>query len=78
MAVDTWLPVVVPVLFLSLLGPVQHGWPYGLGWSEDEAVVACIAFTIVAFVGRAVYNFGYKREQWAQMFGARAKKIKTA
>jgi hypothetical protein len=38
-----------------------------------------VIFTIVAFVARAIYNFGYKKEQWTGLFlGAEPKKIKTA
>jgi hypothetical protein len=77
-AVDSWLPLVVPALFLSLIGPV-NGWPTGLGWSEDAGVIGSVIFTIVAFVARAIYNFGYKKEQWTGLFlGAEPKKIKTA
>lgn len=57
--VDVWIAVVVPVLFLSLIGPVK-GWPWGLGThvSEDGAIVVCAIVAIVAFVGRTVYNLG--------------------
>ncbi|BEI92579.1 uncharacterized protein CcaverHIS019_0502070 [Cutaneotrichosporon cavernicola] len=59
MAVDAWIAIVVPVLFLSLIGPVE-GWPFGLGMqlSEDAAIVVCAVVAIVSFVGRTVYNLG--------------------
>ncbi|GMK55945.1 hypothetical protein CspeluHIS016_0210010 [Cutaneotrichosporon spelunceum] len=59
MAVDVWIAVVVPALFLSLIGPIE-GWPWGLGTqlSEDAAIVVCAAVAILSFVGRTVYNFG--------------------
>jgi hypothetical protein len=62
MFVDAWIPVVVPMLFLSLIGPVK-GWGWGLRWYEEEAIVACMGFVSACFLGRAVYNFGWKREQ---------------
>jgi hypothetical protein len=49
----------------------------GLGVAEDEAVLICAALTSAIFVGRAVYNFGHKGEQWAQLMGAGKRKIKT-
>lgn len=54
-AVDAWLPVLVPVLFLSLIGPVK-GWPAGAGVSEDAASVVCALFIWACFVGRALIN----------------------
>lgn len=54
-AADAWLPVVVSVLFLSLMGPVK-GWPAGMGLSEDAASVLCAVFIWVCFVGRAVVS----------------------
>lgn len=79
MAADAWVPVVIPVLFLSLIGPVP-GWAYGFGWDEGEAVVACMIVCSGVFLGRAIYNFGYKKEQWAKMLGVAGerRKIKTA
>ncbi|WVQ83305.1 hypothetical protein IAT38_005444 [Cryptococcus sp. DSM 104549] len=68
MMVDAWAPVVVPAVFLSLIGPVE-GWGVGLGVGEDEAVVLCMAGLIVVFMLRAVYNFGHKRDQWVEMVG---------
>ncbi|WVR04686.1 hypothetical protein IAU60_001697 [Kwoniella sp. DSM 27419] len=68
MMVDAWCPVVIPVLFLTLIGPVQ-GWNYGLGIGTNEAVIACMLVLWACFAGRAVYNFGYKREQWMGMLG---------
>jgi hypothetical protein len=36
----------------------------------------------IVFLGRAIYNFGYKREQWAGLLGlgpnSSRRKIKTA
>jgi hypothetical protein len=49
-----------------------------MGVGEDEAVLICAALTSLIFLGRAVYNFGHKGEQWAQLFGAGQRKIKTA
>jgi len=69
---DTWIPLVVPALFVTLIGPVQ-GWEYGLGWSEDEAFVLCALFTWGVFTARTVYNLGYKREQWAALLGQGSK-----
>lgn len=74
---DTWLPVVVPVLLLSLIGPVE-GWSFGWGWSEEEALVLCTAFVWIVFAGKAVYHLGNRREQWLEMFRISGKKIKTA
>ena len=70
---DSFVPVVIPLVFLTLIGPVQ-GWGMGLGVGEDEAVLACAALTSLIFLGRAVYNFGHE----AQTFGAGKRKIKTA
>ena len=74
---DTWLPVVVPVLLLNLIGPVE-GWSFGWGWSEEEALVLCTAFVWIVFAGKAVYHLGNRREQWLEMFRISGKKIKTA
>ena len=73
---DTWLPVIVPLFFLGLIGPVE-GWKIGLGWSEEEAIVICAAFVWATFVGKAIYNMGYKKEQWAALFGTSSKKVKV-
>lgn len=54
-AVDAWLPLVGPALFLSLIGPVQ-GWPAGMGMSEDAASVVCAVFIWACFVGRALVS----------------------
>lgn len=54
-AADAWLPVLVPVLFLSLIGPVK-GWPAGVGLSEDAASVVCALFIWVCFVGRSLLS----------------------
>ena len=71
MFADSFVPVVIPLVFLGLIGPVQ-GWGMGLGVGEDEAVLICAGLTALIFVGRAVYNFGHE----AQAGGKR--KIKTA
>jgi len=71
MFADSFVPVVIPLVFLGLIGPVQ-GWGTGLGVGEDEAVLICAGLTVLIFVGRAVYNFGHE----AQAGGKR--KIKTA
>ncbi|OCF45818.1 hypothetical protein I317_00306 [Kwoniella heveanensis CBS 569] len=76
MMVDAWCPVVIPVIFLTLIGPVK-GWDHGLGLGEDEAVVACMGILWACFAGRAVYNLGYKKEQWTSMLGLGDKKVKT-
>ncbi|WVQ98124.1 hypothetical protein IAU59_005246 [Kwoniella sp. CBS 9459] len=76
MMVDTWCPVVIPVTFLTLIGPVP-GWNYGVGLGEDEAVVACMGILWACFAGRAVYNLGYKKEQWTNMLAFGGDKIKT-
>ena len=72
---DTWIPLVVPALFVTLIGPVQ-GWEYGLGWSEDEAFALCALFTWAVFTARTVYNMGTTREQWDGLLG-KGTKIKT-
>jgi len=77
MYADSFVPVLIPLLFLGLIGPVQ-GWGMGLGVGEDEAVLICAGLTTAIFMGRAVYNFGHKGEQWAQLLGAGKRKIKTA
>jgi len=79
MAVDAWCPVMIPALFLSLIGPVK-GWDFGLGMDEGESVTVCMIVLWGIFAGRAVYNFGYKKEQWMEigMGGRRGGKIKTA
>lgn len=61
-ALDAWLPLVLPTLFLTLIGPVK-GWPWGFGtdFSEETAIVICTFVAIVAFVSRCVYNLGPKR-----------------
>jgi hypothetical protein len=74
MFADSFVPVLIPLAFLTLIGPVQ-GWGMGLGVEEDEAVLICMGLTIAIFCGRAVYNFG---EQWGQVFGGEKRKIKTA
>jgi hypothetical protein len=66
--VDAWLPLAVPALFCSLIGPVS-GWDAGLGWSDDAAVVACVCFVLAAFMGRTVYTLGHERRQWRAMMG---------
>lgn len=82
-AVDAWLPLVLPALFLALVGPAD-GWPWALGTrlSEDAAIVVCTALTIALFVARAVYNFGPQTaKQWKRAVGLaprKAKKIKKA
>ena len=75
---DTFVPLIIPALFLSLIGPVQ-GWDFGLGVGEDEAAIICAAVTSLIFLGRAVYNFGHKGDQWAGLLGlGERRKIKTA
>lgn len=75
---DSFVPLIIPALFLSLIGPVQ-GWAFGLEVGEDEAAIICAAVTSLIFLGRAVYNFGHRRDQWADMVGLGEKrKIKTA
>ncbi|WVW78383.1 hypothetical protein I302_100337 [Kwoniella bestiolae CBS 10118] len=76
MLVDTWCPLFISPLFLTLIGPVQ-GWDYGLGWKENEAVVFCMVVLWGCFTGRAIYNFGYRREQWLEMLGVGGQKKKT-
>lgn len=44
MMVDFWLPLVLPALFLSLVGPIQ-GW--GVGWGS-----------VVNILGRFGLDFG--------------------
>ncbi|KAL7420040.1 hypothetical protein Q5752_005005 [Cryptotrichosporon argae] len=56
-AADVWIAVVVPALFLVLVGPVD-GWPWGASVDEDDAFVLCAAFTSAVFLGRAYWNFG--------------------
>nr|ODN93718.1 hypothetical protein L204_04902 [Cryptococcus depauperatus CBS 7855] len=55
--VDSWAPIVIPVLFLALIGPVQ-GWPWGLKMEEGESVVVCMIILSAIFLLRALYNFG--------------------
>ena len=77
-AVDAWAPLVVPALFLSLIGPVE-GWQWGSKWTEQHALVVCIGFLWAAFTARALYNFGHKAEHWSAMFGlGTSNRIKTA
>lgn len=56
-AADAWLPLVIPALFLSLIGPVK-GWPIGLGThlSEPAAIVVCVAVVSAVFLTRTVLN----------------------
>lgn len=75
MFADSFVPFIIPALFLLLIGPVQ-GWSFGLGVGEDEAVVICAIVTSVIFLGRAVYNFGH--EAGSLFGGADKRKIKTA
>ncbi len=63
-------------MFLSLIGPVE-GWTFGLKWTEEEALVICGVFVWAVFAGKTIYNMGYKKEQWAEMFGNSKGKIKT-
>ena len=78
MFADTFVPFIIPALFLSLIGPVQ-GWSLGLGVGEDEAAIICAVVTSSIFLGRAVYNFGHKGDQWAGLLGSGdRRKIKTA
>ena len=67
---DAWAPVVCPVMFLMLIGPVK-GWEWGLGWSEEEGVVAVALLLSVVFAARVVYNL-------APRASIGASKIKTA
>ncbi|WVF69730.1 hypothetical protein IAT40_004509 [Kwoniella sp. CBS 6097] len=76
MMVDAWCPLVIPVIFLTLIGPVS-GWGYGLGLGEDEAVVACMGILWACFAGRAIYNLGHKKEQWTSMLRFGGDKLKT-
>ncbi|ORY30360.1 hypothetical protein BCR39DRAFT_587910 [Naematelia encephala] len=84
--VDTWAPLAVPLLFLSLVAPVK-GWPWGFGTRLDEqsAEAVCVLFLSAVFAARAIYNFGYSRDQWVEAFtfgfGSKrkgGKKFKTA
>lgn len=78
--VDFWAPVVVPALFLYLIGPVK-GWPTGIGMDEDEAVVLIMLVMIGLFVMRTIYNMGSKWEQWEESLGLKSTprgKMKTA
>lgn len=72
MMVDAWAPVVIPALFLTLIGPVE-GWGFGMGWGEDESVIVCMTGLTIIFALRAVYNFGYKKELWLNMLGLERK-----
>lgn len=78
MAVDAWIAVVVPVLFLSLVGPVK-GWPWGMGThlSEDAAIVVCAAVTIVSFLGRTLYNLAGQQQMEVKRSN-KTKKVKKA
>lgn len=58
--VDAWLPLLIPAMFCTLLGPVP-GWGVGLGWSEEEAITACTGMVLAAFLGRSLYNYGPRR-----------------
>lgn len=73
MMVDAWAPVVIPALFLTLIGPVE-GWRFGMGWEEDESVIVCMIAMTIIFALRAIYNFGYKKELWLNMLGLEGKK----
>lgn len=64
--------MLVPVLFLAMIGPVD-GWAWGVSWSEDEAFGVCFLVTWGVFLGRTIYNMGYRREQWLEMVGAGGK-----
>lgn len=55
--IDAWLPLALPILFLTLIGPVQ-GWGYGWGMPDGEAIVVCMGVTWALFAGRAIYNLG--------------------
>ncbi|KAK6903645.1 hypothetical protein L486_03216 [Kwoniella mangroviensis CBS 10435] len=76
MLVDTWCPLLISPLFLTLIGPVE-GWNIGSGWGEHESVICCMVVLWACFTGRAVYNFGYRRDHWSEMFGVRGEKKKT-
>lgn len=73
MMVDAWAPVVIPALFLTLIGPVE-GWGFGMGCEEDESVIVCMIAVTIIFALRAIYNFGYKKELWLNMLGLEGKK----
>lgn len=73
MMVDAWAPVLIPAVFLTLIGPVE-GWDFGMGWGEDESVIVCMIGLTIIFALRAVYNFGYKKELWSHMLGLEGKK----
>ncbi|WWC68042.1 uncharacterized protein I206_101961 [Kwoniella pini CBS 10737] len=68
MLVDTWCPLLISPLFLTLIGPVE-GWNFGLGWEENEGVLACMIVLWICFTGRAIYNFGYEKEHLIELFG---------
>lgn len=73
-AVDAWLPVVLPALFLSLIGPI-NGWAYGFGTklSQEAAIVVCAVFTSFCFISRTVYNLA-PRGKAATVKGKKVKK----
>ena len=70
----------MPILFLTLIGPVK-GWGMGMRWEVEEAFVVCTLLTWGVFAGRTVYNMGANREAWDAILGPSAgsgKKVKTA
>ncbi|WRT64696.1 uncharacterized protein IL334_001630 [Kwoniella shivajii] len=73
MLVDAWCPLLIAPLFLTLIGPVD-GWDYGLGLGEDESVAACVIVLWGCFTARAVYNFGFRKQDWANLFASEEKK----
>jgi len=56
-ALDAWLPLALPALFLCLVGPTT-GWPWGLGTrvSEDAAIVLCGIVAGCCFLFRTWWN----------------------
>jgi hypothetical protein len=77
--VDAWLPLFLPAVFCSLLGPAP-GWGIGFEWTEEEAVMACTGLVVIVFLARTIYNHGTRRDQWEAMivWNKERRKIKTA
>jgi hypothetical protein len=77
-ALDAWIPIALPTLFLFLIGPVP-GWPWGFGThlSEDAGIVVCAVVASVCFLSRTWWNLAPKRTT-AKKIPRKAKKVKKA
>ncbi|RXK36296.1 hypothetical protein M231_06432 [Tremella mesenterica] len=76
MIMDMWGAILIPTIFLCLIGPVQ-GWNYGLGMREDEGTIVCMMLLATLGIARALVNLGPSKEAWRSMLGSSYTRTKT-